>query len=246
MAEPAEWRWCRRSECPEDCSPQRSAWRPSPLPGDHRFEKRLPALAVDPAGRRAFVIDRALAAEIDLESLTVSYHQPAQRAPSASAKMSTGSVRVSRWLGGGAVAVSGADEEPLVDAQGAEQTRTRPYGLRLLDTRRWSVRTVDPAATSFLLSRDLLLTTGAFGSNATGAGLTAYGRAGGRRFHLFAGRQAWIAGIVANRAFVGISRPDGREEPLRIVDLTRGRVIGTKPEPLPTLMLGDAAGWWAD
>ena len=215
-----------------------------PLQGDHRFEKRLPALAVDAGGGRAFVIDRTLVAEIDLGSLSVSYHQPRQRAPSARSKLTSGFWREGRWLGGGAVAVSGADEERSPDAHDAEQTRTRPYGLRLLDTRHWSVRTVDPEATSFLFSGDLLLATGAVGSNGTGTGLAAYGRTGRRRFHLFAGRQAWLAEIVGNRAFVGVSRSDGREERLRVVDLSHGRVIGTKPEPLPTLLLGRASGWW--
>ncbi len=75
-------------------------------------------------------------------------------------------------------------------------------------------------------------------------GLAAYGLDGGSRFHLFDGEQAWIAQAYGDVAFVGISRRDGRADPLRIVDLAGGRVVGERRAPLPWLVQHVASGWW--
>jgi hypothetical protein len=203
--------------------------------GEHRVQHRLPGLAIDPTGRRAFVIGAATAAEIDLPSLKVSYHGPA-RAP---AKAAQGSVRVARWLDGGLVAVSGSDDAV---------TRSSPAGLQVLDTRTWTARMIDPGATSFYAAGDLLLATGASWEANKGPqgaiGLAAYALDGSKRYQLFAGENTWLALVYSDVAYVGVIPTDGREEPLRVVDLATGRVTGERTAPLPWLVLSDASGWW--
>jgi hypothetical protein len=214
---------------------------------DHRVDSRLPGLAVDPQGRRAFVVDRSLTAEIDLRSLTVSYHTLERSAsflgrlrnwlePAAQAKQVSGHVRSARWLGGDLLAVSGTD---------TEQTATQPVGLLVVDTRSWNIRTIERRATSFVVAGDLLLATGSSWdpatSKTTGIGIAAYGFDGQNRFQLFDGESAWVAQVYGGRAHVGIS---GQEAPLQIVDLAAGRVVGERRPPLPWLVQGVAAGWW--
>lgn len=185
---------------------------------EHRLERRIPGLAVDPQGRRAFLVDPSIVAEIDLRTLAVAYHEP-KRQLTARTKSASGPFRSARWLGDGLLAASGTDGE-------------RPAGLLLVDTRSWTMRTVDPDATSFVLAGDLLLATGA-------DGLSAYGRDGVRRFRLFDGEQAWVARVHAGRAYVGT-----RQQLVRIVDLSTGRVVGDRTDPLPQLLVGAGAGWW--
>jgi hypothetical protein len=206
-----------------------------------RVERRVPGLAVDPTGRRAFVVAPTLAAEIDVRSLAVTYRDLAlapsfrrllTRSPAALAKTARGYWRWARWLGAGLLAVSGTEE--------ADKTGTRPAGLRLVDTRSWSVRTVDAGATSFLVAGDLLLVTGG-----PGAGLAAYGFDGRERFRLsFDGLAAWVAQVNGSRVYVGITQANGQREQLLVVDLPSGRVVGERPLPLPWLLLETASSWW--
>ena len=209
---------------------------------DHRVEAQLPGLAVDPQSRRAFVVDKSVAAEIDLRSLAVSYHTLARQAsflprlePAAAAKQVSGHVRDARWLGGNLLAVSGTD---------TEQGRMQPAGLLVVDTRGWSVHTIDRGATSFEVAGDVLLAMGGSSDAATerttGIGLAAYGFDGEKQFQLFDGQQAWLAQVYGGRAYVGIVG----QEALRIVDLATGNVVATRQQPLPWLLLGRGAGWW--
>jgi len=94
------------------------------------------------------------------------------------------------------------------------------------------VRTVDPGTTSFVLAGELLLATGA-------DGLSAYGRDGARRFRLFDGSQTWVDRVQGGRAYVGT-----REQLLRIVDLSTGKVVGKRTDPLPELLVGAGGSWW--
>lgn len=199
-----------------------------------RFEHSLPGLAVDPAAGRAFVVGERLLAEIDLRGLTVSYHQVGR--PLAAPKKETrGSSRSAAWLGNGLLALSGAD----ANGGGAD---ARPAGLQLVDTSGWAVRTVDRRVTGFVVAGDLLLATGR--SDIGPIGIAAYGLDGVSRFHLFDGEYAWVAQADGNVAYVGVTRPDGRQDALRIVDLGTGGAIGERTLPLPWLVLDVASGWW--
>jgi hypothetical protein len=218
----------------------------------HRTAQRLPGLAVDTPGRRAFVVEPGRVAEVDLGSLAVSYHELAQAAgrPERAVDAKTGNsrTRVARWLGDDRLAVTGADEQSFTDARGREQHRIRPAGLSLVDKRSWSVRVVDAGASELVVAGDLLLATGVSSDSATGErrgmGLAAYGLDGDRRFGLFAGREAWVQTVHAGRAYVVVSRPNGRPEPTRVLELATGRVTGRRHGPLPWLVRDGASSWW--
>ncbi len=209
-----------------------------------QIDTQLPGLAVDPRSGHAFVVDEGRIGDIGLAPLSVSYHALRPRTlflsrlvnwlqPAAAAKEFSGHVREARWLGGGLLAVSGADT-----AQG----QTQPAGLLLIDTGNGSVRTIDRDVTSFDLADDLLLATGerSESGHAVGIGLRAYGFDGGKRFQVLDGQPAWLGLAYGGRAYVGVSGQD----PLTILDLAAGDVVGERTQTLPTLLLGEGAGWW--
>ena len=215
---------------------------------DHRVDSQRPGFAVEAEGRRAFVVAKNLAAEIDLRTLAVSYHtlQPKPSflsrlwnwlEPAAAAKQVSGYFREATWLGGDLLAVSGTD---------TEQGRLRAAGLLILDTRGWSVRMIDDGAMSFEAVGDVLFAMGgswdASTERTTGIGLVAYGFDGGQRYQLFDGQQVWLALVYGGRAYVGMSGQGA--EPLRVVDLATGQVVGTQQPTLPWLLLGSGSGWW--
>jgi hypothetical protein len=115
------------------------------------FETRRPGFAVDPAGGRAFVVDADFSiAEVGLDTLTVAYHGRSTR---SLAKIVNGPTREARWLGNGTVAVAGVDYHR--DARGGTAV-----GLRLIDTRDWSRRLIDPNVASFEVGEGILVGTG--------------------------------------------------------------------------------------
>lgn len=233
------------------------------LPGqDFRIEQSLPGLAVDPNGRRAFVVGPGLVAEVDLATLEVRYHEPEPAAsvlsrlldwldPVAYAKGATGSMRTARWLGGGLLAVTGADEELVEDARGREENRIRAAGLDVIDTRDWSVRTFDAGATNVQVAGGLLLATGSSldptGRTPRAVGLAAYGIDGRRRFRVFERREVWIRQVYRGRAYVDMSLRKPPWASLRVVELDAGRATRREPgTPLPWLLLETASGRWDD
>jgi hypothetical protein len=113
---------------------------------DPRARQSVPALAVDPEGTRALVIPAGgRVAEVDLETLEVSYHDLTEPVsfwgrlrdwlePAAQAKSIDGPDRNAVWLPTGLVAVSGAqysDDGDTIDIT--------PAGLSLIDPSDWSV-----------------------------------------------------------------------------------------------------------
>jgi hypothetical protein len=227
---------------------------------EHRFERQLPGLAVDPQGRRAFVAGPDVVADVDLVKLRAAYHEPVQSAsalsrlrdwldPAAEAKGIRGPTRSARWLGRGLLAVAGADEEWFTDDRGEDQTRIRAAGLSIVDTHDWRTRQAEGGASDFRVAGDLLLATGGSWDSATGKqeaiGLAAYGFDGARRFHRFDGREAWIDEIYDGRAYVSVASPKARSKPEGpIIDLVSGRTLGRHPPRLPRLLLDAASSWW--
>jgi hypothetical protein len=108
--------------------------------------------------------------------------------------------------------------------------------------RDWTFRTIDPGATAVIVAGRLLLATGQGFGLARGAekttGLVPYSLDGERRFALFEGRDVWVEQVVGRRAYVNAG-----PAPLRVVDLARGRVIGTRPGSPPMLLLQPAWSW---
>lgn len=205
---------------------------------------RLPGLAVDPTGARAYVADPGgRVAEVDLRALAVSYHEPnAERSllarlegwlqPTASAKGDSGLIRQAQWIGNGFLLVTGRD---LGDS--TEQVASDPAGLEVIDTRNWTVDVLAPEADSFSVANGVLLATGARwrGSvNPTGMGLEAYGTNRKRRFALFPGRAVSVDFVANDRAYISAS---GWKRD-HVVELRSGRVIGTSTAESPLLLLG--------
>lgn len=203
----------------------------------------LPGLAVDPNGRRAFVVGGgAPVAEVDLESMQVAYHRLAEPVslfgrlrewlePPAFAKgASEGPVRTVHWLGDGLLAVSGWD------ARGTENPVAA--GLKLIDTRAWSVRTLDEDAGQITIAGRILLAHGF----RFAAGLTAYDREGRRLWHAFG--RATIANVEAsgNRVYVYryFRRAPGR---VILLDLRTGERLRTVEQSWFQLVRPDTPSW---
>jgi hypothetical protein len=195
-------------------------------PAGHRTRQRVPGLAADRTGRRAFVVATGLVAEIDLRDLRISYHALGRERslwervhdwvePAAEAKSSGGPVRSAIWLDTGALAVTGA-------------------GLTLIDARDWTASTVDREATDVRVAGDLLLATGG------PRGLAAYGLDGRERFRLFGGEAVYVAQTYAGRAYVGAAGADR----LRVVDLAAGRAVGERAADMPWLVFDAPSSWW--
>jgi hypothetical protein len=211
----------------------------------------IPGLAVDGAGKRAFVVSPdGLIAEVDLESLAVAYHQwveeksAARRlanwlTPAAEAKGQNGPALTARWLEGGFLAVAGTAE--IATSTGGElKISSQPLGLSIVDARDWSHSVLDPRADSFALADGLLLAAGSSWSSEpqsqSGMGLAAYGADRTRRFQFLPGRPAWIGFVYRGRAYVSVAG----QSALRIVDLASGRPVGTRRSEAPLPLLDNA------
>lgn len=203
---------------------------------------RTPGLAVAPGGERAVIVDPAgLVAEIELDSMSVGYHELREPVsllgrlrdwlePPAHAKASDGPARRAVWLDEHLVAVSGSDAHAGTGASGSVEERITPAGLRLIDTRNWTVRTVDSEASAFSLTGELVLAYGALWDSTaqrfTGAGLTAYSLDGTPLFRLFRGEPvSWVQ--TAGRYAYAVVEKGGPvlDSHLYVVDLASGRVL---------------------
>jgi hypothetical protein len=136
--------------------------------GDGIGHGRGPGLAIDPERNRAYVVGEGEpVAEIDLEQMEVTYSlaEPVSLLerfhnwlePTAEAKGVSGPFRHARWLGGDLLAVSGYNDETYIDASGKWHYEGTPAGLNLIDTRDWSVQTIDEGVDSFWLVADALV-----------------------------------------------------------------------------------------
>jgi hypothetical protein len=211
---------------------------------DPRARQAVPGLAVEPSGRRAFVVAAGQpAAEIDLQRLAVGYHplrrptSPLRRlaswlVPPAEAKEISGPRRSAVWVGDGLVAVSGADAR--MDPKGYVE---EPSGLELLDTTTWTVRTVDRTASSASLVGGRLLVWGArFGPGGNrGYGLTVFGPGERRPVHLFGSQEVVWVQVNGNLAYVSLS--EGNANAYAVLDLTSQRILHRAGGDMPQLVL---------
>lgn len=224
---------------------------------DYRARTISPGLAVDPDGRRAFLVPASgPIAEIDLATLAVSYHEIDRPSllrrfltwltPSAQAKVLEGPVREARWLGEGIIAVAGMDYSVGRDARGGPLYVGTPAGLSLVDTGSWTSRELSRDASGFAVGEGLVIAQGGrWDSGAErgyGPGLQAFDLDGRERWKLHSGEYRWIdtAGPVGY-AYVA----EGRAE---IVDLATGLVLGViahddQLDPWPQLLAAQASGW---
>ena len=194
----------------------------------------MPGLAVDPRVGVAYVVDGSgLVAAVRLGDLSVSYHRLGSGSlltrladwltPPAQAKDANGPTISAQWLGSGLLAVAGSDETATAHA-GSQ----RPTGLRIVDTRNWSVRMLDPNANTGWVGDGVLLATGTSGSYTRNSshvhreGLVAYGPDGHLRWRL-TGVVPFVLGMHGSRAV--LAGPDG----FPLVDLASGHVIRKLP-----------------
>lgn len=208
---------------------------PERIPPEHR----VPGLAVDVHGGRAFVLPaESTVAEVDLATLSVDYHAlttpvsllgrlGAWLEPRAEAKLLTGPSRDARWLGDGLIALTGVDYDGGVDAAGQHHLHVNPAGLNIVDIRRWTVRKVDPGASWARPADELLLVAGQT------MGFAAYGADLGKRFHLFRGQPAWVEGVYAGRAYVRV----GETSTTTVVDLRTGTAVAERFGQPPVLLV---------
>ncbi|MBA2383134.1 MAG: hypothetical protein H0V68_00505 [Actinobacteria bacterium] len=198
---------------------------------------RQPGLAVDPSGGRAFLIGAgAPVAEIDLATLDVSYHEVSEPIsllgrlrhwlePAAQAKVLTGPTRYARWVSDDLIAVAGSDRSTWKDAQGKEQYRARAAGVRLIDTRTWTVRTLNADATSFQTGSGVVFAMGGSWDSSTqtrdGVGIAAYDLNGRERYRLHTGENVWL-NVAASLGYIYLG---GEGERVEIVDLATGAIL---------------------
>lgn len=217
-------------------------------------EQREAGLAVDPAGGRAFVVAAGTpVAEVDLATLRVAYHGLSQPVsllrrlagwfvPAAEAKMVSGPLRQACWLGGGLLAVWGFEVKVGKDADGQPTSVDTPSGLKLVDTRRWTVRQVHPGATAVRWHGGRLL---AFGvrwydqQRPGGIGLTVYGPGDRRPLRLFRNRPVHDVDVNGDLAYAINWGTDVQKSEVAVVDLRDGRVLTTLRGEVPYLLLGD-------
>lgn len=213
-----------------------------PNPRDRGYVRRVgPGLAVTPGGERAFLVGGAgVVAEVDLHSLAVSYHSPqrprsfASRlgnwlVPAARAKGADGPWMHARWVGNGIVAVTGARYHLLrPESRGLRQI-IEPDGLRLIDTRTWTQRTLDERASGFTLAGDMIVAFGIrsewAGTKTTleGMGLAAYGPDGTKRFEAVPGEPIGLVQATAGLGYAWRSEA-GSQRKVDVVALADGEV----------------------
>jgi hypothetical protein len=207
--------------------------------------QRIPALAVDPGGGDAYVVDEdGLAADVTLASLDVEYRQlrPASIGarianwlePSAHAKGMNGTELRGTWLGNGFLAVSGTHAAALIDAAGSEVMSGTPAGVSIVDTREWTIRMLDRGGDRVTQAAGVLLVTGQRWSSKAartdGMGVAAYGPDERAKFRLFAGDSAWVQAVWERFAYVSVGRRT------HVVALSTGRVVETRHGAVPQLV----------
>jgi hypothetical protein len=212
-------------------------------------ETRTPGLAVDDAGRVAYVIDAGWRiAAVDLRTLKVTYHRPVRAllarfgswlTPAAEAKGMNGPVRMAQWLGDGLIAVWGSNQT-AVRKKGVTEYAGSPAGVWVLDTRSWSVRMIDAQGNAAVVGEGFLLTTGGRWSS-TGAnssrGVAAFGPDGALRWVLDERSNNWISTVYGSLVVLG------KQSNLHdVVDAQSGKLIRSDvAAPVPTLLLGQGS-----
>jgi hypothetical protein len=236
-----------------------AGFRPPKVEGPEAVgHQRGAGLAVDPAGRRAFVVaPGAPVAEVGLDDLKVAYHaidrpaSPLTRLrqwllPAAEAKAVDGPWRQARWVGGGLLAVAAGEQRVAHDAKGEPVQRDRIAGVELVDIARWRAYELHARASGVdYQGGRLLLSGGTWDSDATsstprGVGLTVYGPGDRRPLHLLGRQFVQKVTVSGDLAYVWLTRE--QTSGYAVVDLRSGKTLHTSDGDPPVLLLG-AASW---
>jgi hypothetical protein len=186
-------------------------------------EQQTPGLAVDPVGRKAYVVGGDRVFTVDLRTLVASDRGPLR----ALTKFVAGGTRSADWLGNGLLAFSGTNW----DGQ-----NNGPAGLRIVDVRSWTTRIVNRDARSFTVAAGRLLVEDGLTRRAV---VIAYGFDGVERYRLDLSESNWMKkqgrlGYSCRQAFLRA-----------VVDLTSGSTLRTEfpaETRCPTLLVGDSRG----
>jgi hypothetical protein len=205
-------------------------------------------LVTDPRARRAYVVSTGAVAEVDLDTLAVADHELQEHVsararrlaalgPTARAKEVSRAFRQALWVGGGQIAFTGSD----TTFEG-RRISSRPVGLKLIDTRTWTVRTVNDQVSNAVLAGGVLLTKGGR------EGLAAYDARGVKRYELFGGRNVAVMEAYGGKAYLYVyvaSKPVPK-----VIDVRTGRALaGSAPhslagrQPPLNLLLVERARW---
>jgi hypothetical protein len=184
-------------------------------------QRRSAGLALDLAGNRAFVAGaKAPLAEIDLDTMRVRYRRLRGRAGTDAARGRVlSSDRRALWLGRGRLALVGRDD---VRTRRGRIARV-PSGVQVVDTRRWTARTIARRASAARLAAGRLLVYQP-SQTMVGAGLGIHTRPG-RRLHHLLGNRALDVQTAGRRAYAIGQRA------VRVVDVRSGKVVHTAKRP---------------
>lgn len=191
-----------------------------------------PGLAVDPDGRAYVVAGDAPVAEVDLATMTVNYHDLGEPVSllgrlrswlepevQADARLN-GPLRSARWLGRGMVAVSGTNGRFSVHSDGTIEGRYVPAGLQLIDTKTWSVQTLDSESPAFAYPAGRLIAFHSAASSAAEEAVVAFTLDGHELFRLRG--LGWLGLFNAYQRYVYVPQDD---QSVAVVDASRAKVI---------------------
>ena len=190
---------------------------------------RLPALAVDPAGSRAFLLAASeRAVEVDLQAMTATTRTITGGGALVSDSPLAG--RQAIVLPDGNLAFTGHNGQRV---KGVEVSR--PAGLGIIDTETWRLRVIDPEASRVSVSGNIVLATsfridravhrGRPIQKVSGIGIRAYATDGSRLWHRY-GKQPLTATAFRQVALVNrhASPPLGWGGSF-VIELGQGRLI---------------------
>lgn len=122
--------------------------------------------------------------------------------------------------------MSGFDNDAYFE-QGYQNQRNTPAGVALVDSEGWTVRTIEPKATTATLAGDTLLVYGSYWNSKLavfeGSGLTGFDLEGRRRFHVLGDEPIWIVETAGPYGFVRIDNSNSC--PGKLVDISAGSVL---------------------
>jgi hypothetical protein len=137
--------------------------------------------------------------------------------------------------------VTGSDGTGAKNADGTITFEYRPTGLHVIDTRSWSIRTIDDGADSVAVADGMLLATGGTtrsdgsGTVNAGEGLAAFGADGLLRWRIRPGERSSLLGVYGARALVAKASFHGYD----VIDVRNGRgVRSVRGDRFPLLLLG--------